>query len=190
MMKKLLSGTALLLVLNACNQANNAKTNNDTTTTATAAIETKAIPEAVDKDANPASKTDVPATIKNIPNVVETAKVTPIVASSGWQGIAVMNEQEFAKKIVTVKELTVVDFSAEWCGPCKQLHPILERVAAKLAGKVNFANIDVDANPKISEALNIQSIPLLVFYKGGKVVDKSIGLISQTELEAKINANL
>ncbi|MEO7309531.1 MAG: thioredoxin [Chitinophagaceae bacterium] len=125
--------------------------------------------------------------------VAEKTSTEPTIASkpaTGWNGILKMNDNGYANKIASTSRLTIVDFSAEWCGPCKQLHPILESVAKELDGKVNFGNVDVDESPKIASELAITSIPLLVFYKDGKIVDKTIGLMSEADLKAKINEHL
>ncbi len=112
--------------------------------------------------------------------------INPAVKGSTWNGIQKMTEAEFAEKLPQSAVLTVVDFSAEWCGPCKRQYPILEAIAKEMKGKVNFANIDVDENPNIAAELEISSIPLLVFYKDGKIVHKIIGLQPEAQLKATI----
>ena len=119
------------------------------------------------------------------PNPDATVQNTPVKGST-WKGIQKMTEAEFAKKLPESAVLTVVDFSAEWCGPCKKQYPILVSIAKEMQGKVNFANIDVDENPNIAAELEISSIPLLVFYKNGKIVHKIIGLQPEAELKATI----
>ncbi len=112
------------------------------------------------------------------------------VKGGTWKGIQKMTEAEFAQKLPESAVLTIVDFSAEWCGPCKMQYPILEAIAKEMQGKVNFANIDVDESPKIAAELGISSIPLLVFYKNGKIVHKIVGLQPEAALKATINEYL
>ena len=116
--------------------------------------------------------------------------VTSTPLTSSWKGIQKMNDEDFSKKMAATPGLTVVDFSAEWCGPCKLLHPILVSLANEMEGKVNFGNVDVDESPNIATELAITGIPLLVFYKNGKIVDKIIGLLPKEDLKAKINQHL
>ena len=73
-------------------------------------------------------------------------------------------------------EPVLVDFSAEWCGPCKQLSPVLEAWIKAQNGQVELIKIDVDANQELAKAKQIESIPYLEFYKDGKMVDKQIGM--------------
>jgi len=133
------------------------------------------------KDSMPQSPVLIPRT--------DTIPTSPMVAAN-WKGILKMNDADFTKKIAATPGLTVVDFSAEWCGPCKKLHPILESLAKQMEGKVNFGNVDVDESPNIATELDISGIPLLVFYKNGKIVDKIIGLLPEADLKAKINEHL
>lgn len=82
----------------------------------------------------------------------------------------------------------LVDFFAEWCGPCKMLAPTVEELAKEYDGKWKIGKCDVDANPMIAQKYGIQSIPSLYFFKGGEVVDKVMGFQSKEALKAKLDA--
>lgn len=84
----------------------------------------------------------------------------------------------------------VIDFWAEWCGPCRMVAPIVEELAEEYADKVNIGKCDVDRNDDIVAAYRIRNIPTIVFIKGGAVVDKHVGAISKNDLKAKIDAML
>lgn len=83
-------------------------------------------------------------------------------------------------------DIQVIDFYATWCGPCKQLAPIVEKMEKKYAGKIAFSRVDVDAEPQLAEQYNITAMPTLVFIKGGEVIDVAVGLMSEAELDNKL----
>ena len=84
----------------------------------------------------------------------------------------------------------VIDFWAEWCGPCRMVAPIVEELAAEYEGKVLIGKCDVDDNDDIVAEYKVRNIPTIVFIKGGEVVDKHVGAISKDALKAKIDALL
>lgn len=84
----------------------------------------------------------------------------------------------------------VIDFWAEWCGPCRMVAPIVEELAAEYEGKVVIAKCDVDSNDDIVAEYKVRNIPTLVFLKGGEIVDRHVGALSKDALKAKIDALL
>ena len=84
----------------------------------------------------------------------------------------------------------VIDFWAEWCGPCRAIAPLVEKAAEVYADKVNIGKCDVDNNDDIVALYRVRNIPTLIFLKGGEVVDKHVGAISEGDLTAKIEALL
>lgn len=80
----------------------------------------------------------------------------------------------------------VVDFWAEWCGPCKMIGPIVEELAKEFEGKVNIGKMDVDENSEVSSRYGIRNIPTLLFFKEGQLVDKQVGATQKTALADKI----
>jgi thioredoxin 1 len=93
--------------------------------------------------------------------------------------------------LVKVKsdKLVLVDFNAVWCGPCKTLKPILDRIAAKDKDKVTVLPLDVDHNPRLSDAMHIQGIPLMILYRDGKEVWRTLGLTDEETIQDAINSN-
>ena len=87
-------------------------------------------------------------------------------------------------------ELVVVDFWAEWCGPCKMVGPIVEQLAGEYEGKATIGKLDVDSNPEVAMKYGIRSIPTILFLKNGVVVDKQVGAAPKTMLAAKIEAHV
>ncbi|HEX8361322.1 MAG TPA: thioredoxin [Longimicrobium sp.] len=86
--------------------------------------------------------------------------------------------------------LSMVDFWAVWCGPCRMVAPIVEKLAEDYAGQVTVGKLDVDNNQRSAAQFNVRSIPTILFFKDGKVVDQVIGAVPRPALEAKIKQHL
>jgi thioredoxin 1 len=84
-------------------------------------------------------------------------------------------DANFQADVLDSDKLTVIDFWAEWCGPCRAIGPVIEELATEYAGKVNIGKVNVDTNPQVSTNYGITSIPAILFVKGGQVVDKLVG---------------
>ncbi len=100
-----------------------------------------------------------------------------------------LTDQTF-EETISKQPLMVVDFWAEWCGPCRMVSPIIEQLAHEYAGKVSFGKLNVDENPMVSNAFQIQSIPALLVFKGGKLVDGIIGAVPKHIIESRIKPHL
>ncbi|MFN8309198.1 MAG: thioredoxin domain-containing protein [Chitinophagales bacterium] len=92
-------------------------------------------------------------------------------------------------KNVTKDKLVLVDFKAVWCGPCKMLKPIVEKTEKANAAKLELLTIDVDENPELANEMHIRSIPLLILYKQGKEVWRSLGVVDQPTIQEQIDKN-
>lgn len=100
-----------------------------------------------------------------------------------------LTDQNF-EEIINTDKPVLVDFWAEWCGPCKMIAPVVEELAADYDGKAVIAKVDVDSNPEVSAKFGIRSIPTLLVFKGGEVVDKQIGAVPKTTLSQKLDRQL
>ncbi len=99
-------------------------------------------------------------------------------------------DSNFQTDVLDSDKLTIVDFWAEWCGPCRAIGPVIEELSKEYAGRVNVGKVNVDNNPDVSVKFGITSIPAILFIKGGQVVDKQIGAVPKSVLDKKIAANL
>jgi len=99
-------------------------------------------------------------------------------------------DANFQSTVMESDKLTVIDFWAEWCGPCRAIGPVIEELATEYAGKVNIGKVNVDVNPTLSMNFGITSIPAIFFVKGGQVVDKQIGAVPKSVLDKKIQSHL
>lgn len=99
-------------------------------------------------------------------------------------------DSNFDTEVLKSEKLSVVDFWATWCGPCVALGPTIETLAKEYEGKVNVGKLNVDENANVSMQYGITSIPCILFIKGGKVVDKQIGVVPKSVLESKIVAHM
>ncbi|PSL34585.1 thioredoxin [Chitinophaga ginsengisoli] len=99
-------------------------------------------------------------------------------------------DSNFQTEVLSSDKLSVIDFWAEWCGPCRAIGPVIEELSKDYAGKVNVGKVNVDQNPQLSINYGITSIPAILFIKDGQVVDKQVGAAPRAILEKKIQANL
>ena len=104
--------------------------------------------------------------------------------------IVEVNDSNFEEIVYKSEKPVVVDFSAEWCGPCKRLHPILEKIADNYNGRAVVAHLDVDNAQKTAQQFRVMSVPTIMFFKGGEVQDQSVGLVPESVLAEKIDALL
>jgi thioredoxin 1 len=102
-----------------------------------------------------------------------------------------VSDATFDAEVLQSAEPVLVDFFAEWCGPCKAMAPALDQVATALAGKVKVVKLDVDANPRITQAYRIQAMPTLILFKGGKPTAQHTGaMVQKAQLEAWISKSV
>jgi len=94
------------------------------------------------------------------------------------------------QEVINSEKPVLVDFWAEWCGPCKMIGPLVEELAGEYDGKAVIGKVDVDANPDISAKFGIRSIPTLLVFKNGEVVDKQIGVVAKSVLAEKLDAHI
>ena len=100
-----------------------------------------------------------------------------------------VNNETFASEVLEQTKLVLVDFWAEWCGPCKQIAPTLEELAEKYSENLSFCKVDVDSNRELALQYNVRSIPSLMIFKNGEMVDSLIGAVSLEELEDLVTRN-
>ena len=98
---------------------------------------------------------------------------------------AAVTDADFESEIEKHQGLAVVDFWAEWCGPCRIIAPIVDQLATEYQGKAKVAKLDVDSNQRTAMKYNVRSIPTVLFFKNGKLVDQVIGAVPRAHLESK-----
>ncbi len=101
-----------------------------------------------------------------------------------------ITDSTFQTEVMNSQTPVLIDFWAEWCGPCRMIAPIVEELAKEYDGKLKVGKVDVDANPQISMDFGIRSIPTLMIFKGGKVVDQIIGAVPKRTLVDRVSAQL
>ena len=100
-----------------------------------------------------------------------------------------VTDADFEQEVEKHQGVAVVDFWATWCGPCRMIAPLLEQLSTEYEGKVKVTKLDVDANQKTAMRFNVRSIPTLLFFKDGKVVDQVIGAVPKAALDAKFKTH-
>ena len=99
-----------------------------------------------------------------------------------------LTNQEFQTEVLDSKELVLVDFFATWCGPCKMMAPVIDQLAEEMDGKAKIFKVDVDEARDLAAKYRIMSVPTLMFFKNGEVVDQIMGAVPKDRLVDKINA--
>ncbi len=99
-----------------------------------------------------------------------------------------VTDATFDDVITNAGKPAIVDFWAEWCGPCRMVSPIVHELAEEYGDKIVVAKVDVDSNPGISQKFGIRNIPTLLFFKNGEVADKQVGVVPKSVLAAKIQS--
>jgi thioredoxin 1 len=104
--------------------------------------------------------------------------------------IQIVTDADFEAQVKESDTLTLVDFWAEWCGPCKMIAPTVEELAAEYQGRLKVFKLDVDENQRTAQQYAVRSIPSLLFFKNGKVVETVVGAVRKQRLEEVIEAHL
>jgi thioredoxin 1 len=101
-----------------------------------------------------------------------------------------VDNSNFKADVLEAEGPVVVDFWAEWCGPCKMIGPSLEEISTEMAGKVKITKLNIDENPELAAKFGVRSIPTLMIFKDGEVADIKVGALPKTALSHWINGNV
>ena len=101
-----------------------------------------------------------------------------------------INDANFEELVLQADKPVLVDFWAEWCGPCRMVAPIVHELSEEFAGRLVVGKVDVDSNPRIASKFGIRNIPTILFFKDGAVVDKLVGAAPKSTLAAKVQSIL
>ncbi len=102
----------------------------------------------------------------------------------------IFTDSNFQQEVLNSELPVVVDFYADWCGPCKMIGPVIEQLAEAYAGKIKVGKVNVDENMELASKYRIMSIPAIMFFKNGEVQDQIIGAVPKAQIEAKFQALL
>ena len=103
------------------------------------------------------------------------------------EGVLEIEDSSFEAEVLQSEKPVLVDFWAPWCGPCRAIAPVVEELAGTFGDKIKFAKCNVDDNPVTPGKFGIKSIPTLILFDGGEIVDKVIGIVAKSKLEEMLN---
>ena len=106
------------------------------------------------------------------------------------ENTVLINQDNWESEVVSSDKPVLVDFWAEWCGPCKAISPILDELSTELEGKLKIAKVNVDENPELASQFGVRSIPTLIVFQGGEAKEQMVGSMSKTALKEKIEPHL
>ncbi len=101
-----------------------------------------------------------------------------------------ITDAQFEEEVINSSVPVLVDFWAEWCGPCKQIAPALEELAAEMEGKLKIVKINVDENTKVPTEYRIQAIPTLMLFNKGELVDRKMGALAKSKIQSWVNDSI
>lgn len=138
--------------------------------------------------------TDVKGMVEELAKLIPASAVVAVPVEEQAEAKAVVESKPikvtdttFEAEVLNSPLPVLVDFWADWCGPCKQIAPILEKLAKEFAGKIRIAKVDVDRNPQLQNAFQVMSIPTLMFVKSGKIVGQQAGALPEHIMRDAIN---
>ena len=102
----------------------------------------------------------------------------------------IINDNNFEQEVLKSESLTLVDFWAEWCGPCKMIGPALEEISEEMKNEIKITKLNIDENPSTPQQYGVRGIPTLLLFKNGEVVAEKIGALSKTKLTEWISENI
>ncbi len=97
--------------------------------------------------------------------------------------VNIFNEENFENEVINSDKTTIVDFYADWCGPCKMMSPVIDKIAEENAEKIKVGKVNVDENQELAMNYNVMSIPTILVFKNGKISRTFIGVTSKSEIE-------
>ena len=101
-----------------------------------------------------------------------------------------LTDATFEEQVIKADKLAVVDFSAEWCGPCRMVSPIIHELADEYEGRIIAGEVNVDENPQITMNYKVRNIPTVLFFKNGEVVDKQVGAVPKSNYKALVEKHI
>ena len=115
---------------------------------------------------------------------------TPFVGREGLMAVIHTDDSGFKKAVLEAKLPVLVDFYADWCGPCKMVAPVVDELSKEYDGKMLFVKVNIDNAQSTATKYGVMSIPTIMFFKGGSIIEQIVGALSKSQLKSKLEGHL
>jgi thioredoxin 1 len=125
-----------------------------------------------------------------VAHLEQPSGATVVRPHPGGDSVVKLTDANFVERLMRSRQPVLVDVWASWCGPCRTLAPVIDQLASEFSSRATVAKLEVDANPRLAQILNVEALPTLLIIKDGSIVDAMVGLVSKSEISERLRAQI